>query len=104
MSIPRVVVEVSYAMDVPYIFSTQSRPSPSCYHVPSLRDMVVYSGQPVCGIRQHSLHFRAATIGRQRIVRTTPFLGLTQGRLTWLRNWMVGGLSGYWSPQCILRE
>ena len=34
---------------------------------------------------------------------TRPFWGLTQGRLIWLTNWMVGGSSGYFSPQCILR-
>lgn len=33
---------------------------------------------------------------------TTPFCALTQGRLTWLTNWMVGGSSGYFFPQCIL--
>jgi hypothetical protein len=35
---------------------------------------------------------------------TTPFLALTHGRFTSLMNWMVGGLSGYSSPQCIFRE
>jgi len=33
---------------------------------------------------------------------TTPLRGLTQGRLTWLTNWIVGGSSGYFAPQCIL--
>lgn len=35
---------------------------------------------------------------------TTPLLGLTQGMLTMLTNWIVGGLSGYSGPQCILTE
>lgn len=35
---------------------------------------------------------------------TTPFRWLTQGRFTILTNWIVGGLSGYDSPQCILTE
>lgn len=35
---------------------------------------------------------------------TTPLRGLTQGRLTWLTNWIVGGASGYWGPQCIVTE
>jgi hypothetical protein len=38
------------------------------------------------------------------VTLTWPFRGLTQGRLTSLMNWMVGGLSGYWSPQCIFKE
>ena len=35
---------------------------------------------------------------------TMPLRGFTQGRLTWLTNWMVGGSSGYFSPQCIFTE
>lgn len=35
---------------------------------------------------------------------TWPFLGFTQGRLTWLMKWIVGGRSGYWEPQCIFSE
>jgi hypothetical protein len=37
-------------------------------------------------------------------IHTIPFFWFTQGRLTWFINWIVGGLSGYSSPQCILRE
>lgn len=33
---------------------------------------------------------------------TMPLRESTQGRLTWLTNWIVGGTSGYFSPQCIL--
>lgn len=38
------------------------------------------------------------------VLSTLPSVCETKGRLTREMNWIVGGTSGYWSPQCILSE
>lgn len=57
-------------------------------------------------MRMVSMVFSLFQLARQGSCEgsTRPFRWFTQGRFTMLTNWIVGGLSGYWSPQCIFTE